>query len=84
MSLPPDHELAPGPMAEAELRRLAEATGGAFYREEDLHKLPDAVKPQYVPVVTRTETVLWNRWAMIVLVGLLTVEWVVRKFNGLS
>ncbi|MBX9623967.1 MAG: hypothetical protein K2X82_09180 [Gemmataceae bacterium] len=84
VSLPPDHELAPGPMAEAELRRLAEATGGAFYREEDLHKLPDAVKPQYVPVVTRTETVLWNRWAMIVLVGLLTVEWVVRKFNGLS
>ena len=84
VSLPPDHELAPGPMAEAELRRLAEATGGAFYREEDLHKLPEAVKPQYVPFTTRTETVLWNRWAMIVLVGLLTLEWVARKFNGLS
>lgn len=84
VTLPPDHELAPGPMAEGDLRKLAEATGGAFYREEDLHKLPDAVKPQYVPVTTRTETVLWNRWAMIVLVGLLTLEWVVRKFNGLS
>ncbi|MBX9584747.1 MAG: hypothetical protein K2X87_30965 [Gemmataceae bacterium] len=84
VTLPPDHELAPGPMAEAELRKLAEATGGAFYREEDLHKLPDALKAQYVPVTTRTETVLWNRWAMIVLVGLLTVEWVFRKFNGLS
>ena len=84
VTLPPDHELAPGPMAEGELRKLAEATGGAFYREEDLHKLPDAVKPQYVPVTFRTETILWNRWAMIVLVGLLTLEWVVRKFNGLS
>lgn len=84
VTLPPEHELAPGPMAEAELRKLADGSGGAFYREEDLYKLPEAVKPQWVPVTTRTETFLWNQWAMALLVGLLTLEWVVRKLNGLS
>jgi hypothetical protein len=84
VALPPDDERAPGGMAEAELRKLAEATGGRFYREEDLAALPEAVKPQYVPFTSRTEYVLWNKWAMILLVALLTVEWVARKFNGLS
>ena len=84
VNLPPEHELAPGGMAEADLRKLAEASGGAFYREEDLAKLPDQVKPQTVPVTSRQETILWNRWVMALLVGLLTLEWVVRKFNGMS
>jgi hypothetical protein len=84
VTLPPEHEQAPGPMAEGELRKLAEATGGGFYREEDLHKLPSQVKPQLAPVSTRTEFLLWNKWVMILLIVLLTMEWVVRKFNGLS
>ena len=33
---------------------------------------------------TLPRTILWNRWALFLLVGLLTLEWVVRKFNGLS
>jgi hypothetical protein len=37
-----------------------------------------------VPYTTRTEYVLWNQWALYLLVGLLTLEWVARKFNGLS
>lgn len=84
VALPPDDERAPGGMAEVEMRKLAEATGGRFYREEDLHGLPPAVTPQTVPFTSRTEYVLWNKWAMIVLVGLLTLEWLARKFNGLS
>lgn len=84
VNLPPDHELSPGAMAEGEMRKLAEASGGKFYREEDLARMPDQVKPQYAPFSIRTETILWNRWAMFLLVGLLTLEWVVRKFNGLS
>lgn len=84
VNLPPEHELAPGGMAEGDMRKLTEATGGGFYREEDLYKLPDEVKPQFAPYSRREETILWNRWAMFALLGLLTVEWVMRKWNSLS
>jgi hypothetical protein len=84
VSLPPEHELAPGGMDEGAMRKLAEATGGTFSREEDLFRLPDQVKTQLAPFSVRTETVLWNKWALFLLLGLLTLEWVVRKFNGLS
>ena len=47
VNLPPEHELAPGGMAEGDMRKLAEATGGGFYREEDLFKLPARVKPPH-------------------------------------
>jgi uncharacterized membrane protein len=84
VALPPDHELAVGGLAEEQLRKLADATGGKFYREEDLHKLPGDVKPKTVPFTRRDETLLWNRWALFLVIGLFSVEWVVRKFNSLS
>ena len=84
VGLPADHELAPGGMAEEDLRRLAEATGGTFHREEDLHTLIAAVKPQTYPITMREELLLWNKWALFGLVGLFTLEWFFRKFNGLS
>jgi hypothetical protein len=66
------------------MRKLCEATGGTFSREEDLHKLPELVKPQASPYSRREEVLLWNRWALFALIGLLTLEWGLRKFNGLS
>lgn len=84
VTLPPEHELAPGGLAEGEMRKLAEATGGKFYREENLHELPDDVRPQLAPYTRRTETILWNKWAMALLIGLLTLEWILRKLNSLS
>ncbi len=84
VTLPPDHELAPGGMAEEELRRLAEATGGKFYREEDLYTLPASVKPKTTPVTHKDEVLLWNRWALLWVIGLLSAEWFLRKFNSLS
>ena len=78
------HVIASG-RKQAELAKLAaEATGGKFYREENLHELPDDVKSQLAPFTRRTETILWNKWAMALLIGLLTLEWVLRKFNSLS
>jgi hypothetical protein len=76
-------------MAEAELMKLATDSGskekpGRFYHEEDLHKLPTHVEPQYAPFARRDEAVLWNRWALFLLIGLLSLEWFLRKFNGLS
>ncbi len=89
VSLPPDHEQSPGAMAEAELMKLAAESGskekpGRFYHEEDLYRLPANVEPQLAPFARRDEVVLWNRWALFLLIGLLSVEWFLRKFNGLS
>jgi hypothetical protein len=85
VTLPPEHELAPGPFNEAGLRKLAESTGGKFYREEDLHKLAGEVKPQSVTLTQRRETLLWSSWWVLgIVVGLFTVEWVVRKFSNMS
>ncbi len=89
VSLPPDHEQAPGGMFESDLMKLATDSGtaeqpGGFYHEEDLHKLPDAVKAQNAKFSRRDEMVLWNRWALMLLIGLLSLEWFLRKFNGLS
>jgi hypothetical protein len=84
VTYPPQHELSKGGMAEREMRDLAKLSGGEFYREEDLDKLPTQVKAQYVPYSRKVETLLWNRWAMVLVIGLLTLEWVLRKFNSLS
>ncbi|MFO0937691.1 MAG: hypothetical protein U0798_14390 [Gemmataceae bacterium] len=84
VGLPADHELAPGGMAEEDLHRLAEATGGSFHREEDLNSLASSVKPQSFPITIREEILLWNQWVLLFLIGLLTFEWIFRKANGLS
>ncbi len=89
VSLPPDHEQAPGGLAEANLMKLAADSGaadkpGKFYHEEDLHTLPAEVKPQYANFTRRDELIMWNRWALFLLIGLLSLEWFLRKFNGLS
>ncbi len=89
VGLPPDHEKAPGGMAATELKQLAGDSGakdspGKFYHEEDLHKLPNEVAAQYTPFTRRTESILWNWWWMGILIALLSLEWFLRKFNGLS
>ena len=85
VTLPPEHELAPGPMNEEGLRKLAEETGGKFYREEDLYRLADDVQPRTVTFTQRKETLLWTYWPVwALIVGLFTVEWVVRKFSNMS
>ncbi len=84
VSYPENHELAPAALDEAAMRKLSESTGGKFYREEDLVRMPNDVKPQPVPITSREEELLWNKWAMMLLIGLLTLEWFLRKFNGLS
>ena len=89
VNLPPNHELAPGAMARVALKNLAEASGnperpGKFYHEEDLYELPNEVQPQYAPFERKVETLLWDWRVLLLLIGLLSVEWFLRKFNGLS
>jgi uncharacterized membrane protein len=85
VTLPPEHELAPGPMNEEGLRKLAEQSGGKFYREEELHHLANDIQPKKFTFTQRKETLLWTFWPVLVLVvGLFTAEWMVRKFSNMS
>ncbi|MCU0703512.1 MAG: hypothetical protein MUF18_05990 [Fimbriiglobus sp.] len=86
VTLPADHEQSAGPMNEEGLRLLAVSTGGAFYREEDLHRLPDQVKAKTTPFAEKRvqELWAWNHWWWALLLFLFAAEWTVRKLNSLS
>jgi uncharacterized membrane protein len=84
VTLPPEHEMAPGGLAEDDLRKLAEASGGKYYREEDLHTLAASITPKSSPFAQREEILLWNKWLMLWVIGLLSAEWFLRKFNSMS
>ncbi len=82
--LPPQHELAVMGLAKEPLEEAARASGGAFYREEDLSKLVENIKPQSAPFTIRQPVMPLNPLAFLIFVMLITVEWVVRKFSNLS
>ena len=42
------------------------------------------MKPKTTPFTHKDEVLLWNRWALLWVIGLLSAEWFLRKFNGLS
>ncbi len=90
VNLPPGHELAPGGLAEGEMRELAAKTGdeanpGRFYHEEELHTLAANVQPkQGPPLLQRNEIVLWSWPALVLLIAAFSLEWFIRKFNSLS
>lgn len=81
--LPPLHELEPMPMAARELEALAAATGGRFYHEEDLPGLATSIEPKSAEFVQRPEVLFWNPLAFVLVVLVLTSEWVARKFANL-
>lgn len=84
VELPPQHELADVGLAEKALRDAADLSGGRFYREENLRELPTNVPQRKVTFTRRQEVLLWNPLALFLFVGLITAEWVVRKFSNLS
>ncbi|MEZ6142485.1 MAG: hypothetical protein R3B84_18150 [Zavarzinella sp.] len=85
VTLPPDHEMAPGPMNYRELSALAEKSAGRFYREESLHEMAGAIQIQTVPQSRRQEILLWSNWLVWgIIVGLFTMEWIIRKFSNMS
>ena len=67
------------------MENLATLTKGRFFREEDLHELPGAIKAERVGVQSRMEVELWSTPLYFILILLVvTVEWVVRKFSYLK
>ena len=78
-------ELADTAMNEQGLRDMAVASGGEFFREEDLFKLPDVLRNKTESIRHTFEVEIWSSWinfALIILV--VTAEWIVRKVSMLK
>jgi hypothetical protein len=84
VTLPPQHELVVTGLAKEALEDAAAASGGAFYREEDLGTLVEKIRPQSAPFTVRQPVMPLNPLAFLIFVALITAEWVVRKFSNLS
>jgi uncharacterized membrane protein len=78
-------ELSETAMNETGLRDLAAATGGQFFREEDLYKLPDVLQNKVDTVQRSYELELWSTWFYFLLMLIvLTAEWILRKISMLK
>jgi hypothetical protein len=72
-------------MNETLLRELATISGGAFFREEDLHRLPDAMDLRTERIRSTFDVEVWSSpLYFVVLMMLVTAEWVLRKMNQLK
>jgi hypothetical protein len=84
VEVPMQHELAPLPLPVRSMTEVAEASRGGFYREEDLQRLPESLKPKKAVFQERSSVPLLNPLTFILFLLLLTTEWIVRKFSNLS
>jgi uncharacterized membrane protein len=76
----PQFELGESAMNEPLLRDIANQTGGLFFREEDLHKMPESIRQRTQPVQSSLELELWSSpLCFMILLGLVSAEWVLRK-----
>lgn len=81
----PTHEVGDTAMNEVLLREMAARSGGAFLREEDLPRLPRMIRRRLERVRSSVEIELWSSPVLFVLVlSLVTVEWVMRKRSQLK
>ncbi len=69
----------------AELKRAADMTKGRFYTVLDSARLIDDLPPgRQVPIESLPPKPLWNRWPLLLLLlSLLTTEWLLRKIGGM-
>ena len=81
----PRFEFGDTAMNESMLRELASTTGGAFFREEDLHKLPDMIRLKTERVQSPLEVELWSSpLYFLLLLSVVTAEWILRKLSYLK
>lgn len=81
----PRIEMGETAMNEPLLREWADASGGAFLREEDLHTLPDLLGQRTERVRSTIDIEVWSSpLYFLLLLGLVSAEWVVRKWSQLK
>jgi hypothetical protein len=69
------------------LSEISQQTGGALFYPNQLDALEKAIRSNDTikPIIYKQETVKsWInlKWICLLIVGLLTIEWFVRKWNG--
>jgi hypothetical protein len=81
----PAGEMARVDMDAAAMRQAAEATKGHYYSVSEAESLPgDLPEGRQVPLEQLPPLGLWNRWPVILLfLGLLVGEWLLRKRSGM-
>jgi len=66
------------------LTRLGEESGGGYFTPESVEEFPDAVPLEWASRTATRELELWNSpWMLLAFVGLLGVEWALRRSKGL-
>ena len=66
------------------LQQMAELSGGQYLREEDVGRLPELLASQADRKEETTEISLWRSWYWFLpLLGLFSLEWLLRKRMGL-
>ncbi len=81
----PQFELGDTAMNEPLLRELATISGGEFFREETLFQLPDKILAKTERVRSPLEVELWaSPLYFLLLLGVVTTEWVLRKLSHLK
>lgn len=72
-------------MNETLLREMSAISDGAFFREEDLYRLPDLMDHRTKRVRSTIDVEAWSSpLYFVVLMMTLTAEWVLRKMNQLK
>ena len=78
-------ELEAPQLNEALLKQLASRTGGAYFTITDAAQVPENIAIIQDPVFVDTERDIWaHPLVLILVVGLLGTEWLLRKRNGLT
>jgi hypothetical protein len=81
----PKLELGETAMNEVALREMASASGGAFFHEEDLIKLPDSVAKKAEKIESTVDVDLWSSPIyFLTLMAIITAEWILRKLSHLK
>ncbi|HEX4123379.1 MAG TPA: hypothetical protein VHY37_01530 [Tepidisphaeraceae bacterium] len=76
----PTVEMGETAMNEPLLKQMADASGGSFFREEDLYQLPEKIREKSAQVQTTLDVDLWSSPAYYLLIlGLASGEWILRK-----
>jgi hypothetical protein len=66
------------------LEEVASATGGRLFLPDEVHQIPDLFTDVTQHDTRRGEILLWNHWGVLaVCLMLLSLEWLLRKWNGL-
>jgi hypothetical protein len=75
-----DRELADTNVDLANLERIANLTGGERLSMQEISKLASLVNTEPMTIEVRSERPLWdNGWVALLLIGLVGIEWIVRR-----